>query len=274
MSAVLAVTRREVRAAVRSSWLAGYAIIFTALALTLAFLGERNLGDVGFENFSRTTASLLNLCLLLAPLVALLLGSGAIAGERDRGTLTYLLAQPIDRWELLLGKYAGVSLAIGLATLLGFGAAGLWIALMTSSMAAGTYLLFVALVLLLILAMTGLGLIASVLSATRVQALGIALLVWAVAVLFFDLVLIGMVSATSLGGGGLLAALLLNPIEIARVLAIIHLEPDLQVLGPFGSYLLERLGTGGATAVLVAGLLAWIAAPVAVAAWLFEGGRD
>ena len=64
--------------------------------------------------------------------------------------------------------------------------------------------------------------------------------------------------------------LLANPVEIVRVLAIIRLEPDLQVLGPFGSYLMERTGTGGATVILVAALGAWIAVPLTLAAWLFE----
>ncbi len=64
--------------------------------------------------------------------------------------------------------------------------------------------------------------------------------------------------------------MLLNPVEIVRVLAIIHLEPDLQILGPFGSYLMERAGTGGATAILSVALAAWIVVPVSLAAWLFE----
>ena len=270
MRVVAAVARKELRDAVSSSWLLMYAALFTVLALGLSYLGERNLGSVGFENFSRTTASLLNLCLLLAPLVALSLGAGAIAGERDRGALTYLLAQPLDRWELLIGKFAGLSASIALATLAGFGIAGIVIAFYASTLAVGTYLMLVALVLALVCVMTGLGLVASVISATRVQALGLALLIWFVAVFVFDLLLIGMVSATSLGGGGLMLALLLNPVEIVRVLAIIHLEPDLQILGPFGSYLMERVGTGGATAILSVALAAWVVVPVSLAAWLFE----
>lgn len=270
MRVVAAVARKELRDAVSSSWLLLYAALFTALALGLSYLGERNLGSVGFENFSRTTASLLNLCLLLAPLAALSLGAGAIAGERDRGALTYLLAQPLDRWELLLGKFAGLSASIAIATLAGFGAAGIVIAFYASTLAVGTYLMLVGLVLALVGVMTGLGLVASVVSATRVQALGLALLIWFVAVFVFDLLLIGMVSATSLGGGGLMLALMLNPVEIVRVLAIIQLEPDLQILGPFGSYLMERVGAGGATAILSVALAAWIVVPVALAAWLFE----
>ena len=270
MSAITAVMKKEVRDAFSNWWLLLYGGLFTLLALGLSYLGQKNLGSLGFENFSRTTASLLNLCLLLAPLIALSLGAGAIAGERDRGALTYLLSQPLERRELLLGKFAGLFASIGLATTAGFGAAGIVISLSGSAMDAGTYLLFLFLVLALIAVMTGLGLIASVVSATRVQALGLAVLVWFAAVFFFDLVLIGMVSATSLGDGGLLLALLANPVEIVRVLAIIHLEPDLEVLGPFGSYLLDEWGMARATGLLALALVAWTVVPVWLAVRLFE----
>jgi Cu-processing system permease protein len=271
MNAVRTIAGKELRDAVRSRWLLIYGVAFAVLALALSYLGERNLGSLGFENFSRTTASLINLCLLLAPLIALSLGAGSIAGERERGNLTYLLAQPVERWELLLGKFAGLVFSISLATVAGFGVAGLAIAFFASTMDVATYLLLFGLMLALVTVMTGLGMVASVISSSRVQALGIALLVWFVAVLFFDLVLIGLVSGASLQGRALLLGILLNPVEIVRVLAIIHLEPDLEVLGPFGSYLLEDLGTGPATALLLAALLAWMIAPVWLAARIFNG---
>ena len=270
MSAVLIVAKKEIRDALSNRWLLAYCGLLALLALALSYLGQRNLGALGFENFSRTTASLLNLCLLLAPIMALTVGAGAIAGERERGTLTYLLSQPIERSELLLGKFVGLVASIGLATVAGFGVAGVAIALYGSAMEAGTYLLFVALVIALVAVMTGLGLLASVISPTRVQALGLALLVWFATVFFFDLALIGLASSTSLGGAGLFVTLLANPVEIVRVLAIIHLEPDLEILGPFGAFVLEEVGTGGATAILVTALLAWMSAPVAAAIMLFD----
>jgi len=269
MNAVITIARKEVRDAVTGRWLLLYAAVFAVLALGLSYLGQRNLGGLGFENFSRTTASLLNLCLLLAPLVAISLGAGSIAGERDRGHLTYLLSQPISRLELLLGKFTGLVAATSIATIAGFGAGGAVIAIFASSIDASTYVLLLVLVLALTSVMTGIGLLASVVSTSRVQALGVAMLVWFFAVLFFDLVLIGLVSEASLGGEGLLAALLLNPVEIVRVLAIINLEPDLEVLGPFGSYLLETLGTTSATVLLSAALAIWAVAPLALAARLF-----
>jgi Cu-processing system permease protein len=137
-------------------------------------------------------------------------------------------------------------------------------------MDAMTYLFLLGLMLVLVAIMTGIGMVASVVSNSRAQALSAALLVWFIAVLFFDLVLIGLLSGTSLGGRGLLAGLLLNPIEIVRVLAIMHLEPDLTVLGPFGSYLMEEMGKTTATAVLVSALAVWVVTPVAIAIWVFN----
>ena len=58
------------------------------------------------------------------------------------------------------------------------------------------------------------------------------------------------------------------------MLAIIHLEPDLQVLGPFGSYLMEEWGLTRATGLLALALVAWTAAPVWLAARLFEKRDD
>jgi Cu-processing system permease protein len=270
MQAIATVARKEVRDAVAARWVVLYGGVFAGLALGLAYLGQRNIGGMGFENFSRTTASLLNLCLLLSPLIALALGSGAIAGERDRGQLQYLLSQPISRLDLLLGKYLGLVIAIGIATIAGFGAGGAVIATFASAIDASTYVMLLSLMLALTVVMTGIGLLISAFSGSRVQALGVAMIVWFTAVLFFDLVAIGSVSQASLGGTGLLLMILANPVEVVRVLAIIHLEPDLTVLGPFGGYLMETLGLWGTTAVLSATLVAWTAVPVGLAAWVFH----
>lgn len=60
---------------------------------------------------------------LFIPLVSLLAGYLAIAGERDDGTIRYLLGYPVGRAEVLLGKYIArlglVGLAVAVAFLLG-----------------------------------------------------------------------------------------------------------------------------------------------------------
>ena len=52
------------------------------------------------------------LVLLVVPLMGLSLGALGLAAERERGTLDYLLAQPVSRAEIFLGKYVGLAAAM------------------------------------------------------------------------------------------------------------------------------------------------------------------
>ncbi len=79
-----------------------------------------------------------------------------------------------------------------------------------------------------------------------------------------------MVSSASPGGIELLVALLANPVEIVRVLAIIHLDPDLEVLGPFGTYQYDEAGTTNATLLPGTALVVWVVVPAWFAIELFK----
>lgn len=270
MNGVMVTARGQLREATQSWWLVMYAVTFGALALVLALVGSRGAGNLGFQGFSRTSASLLNVCLMLAPLVALALGASAVSGERERGTLQGLLAQPVARWESLAGLYLGLLAAIALATALGFGAAGMVIALLSPVIDPSRYLLLVMLVIMLAAVMLGLGVLFSVIAGSRTRALSAAVAAWFVLVLFFDLGVIGVTLTGVLGNRGLVAALLLNPVDVARVLAVLRLEPGMDALGPAGAYMADTLGTSGATVLLGLALAVWLTAPLAAAIWAFR----
>ena len=123
---VLILLQKELRDGLRNRWLWLFAVALGVLALALGGLALSQTG--GVLGFSRTVAGLVNLTLLLVPLLGLALGAQSVAGERERHILPYLLAQPLSRAELLLGKYLGLVLALGAALGLGFGAAGLALA--------------------------------------------------------------------------------------------------------------------------------------------------
>src|SRR3990167_4885475 len=115
----------EIRDAKRNRWFVIIAALFTVLALALSLLGLSGLGTMGVAGFGRTTASLLNLVFLIVPLMGLLLGAMSVASEREQGTLTTLLAQPVTAGEILLGKFLGTAAALVATLLLGFGLSGL-----------------------------------------------------------------------------------------------------------------------------------------------------
>jgi Cu-processing system permease protein len=268
LDATVAIFGKELRDATRSRWLLAFAATFALVALALALVQQQ--GGIGAQGFNRTTASLINLCLLLVPLLALVLGAGAIAGERDRGTLSTLLSQPLTSTELLLGKYLGLNVAVWAAVGLGFGVAGVLVALVSPVTDFGHYLLFIVLSAALASAMLSVGVLISVLSDGRSKALAIAVLTWFVAVLFYQLAAIGFVLAFASSGGTLLGAALLNPVEAIRILAVLSLEPDLRVLGPLGAYLHVEFGSFVSAVMLGAAVLAWVAIPLGVAAAIFR----
>jgi Cu-processing system permease protein len=212
----------------------------------------------------------MNLCLLLAPLVAVLMGAGSIAGEQERGTLEHLLAQPLTRTGLLMSKHAGLLIALAAATLAGFLPAGIVVAAAAGPGVVGHYLLFPSIAMLAGAAMAGVGLFISVTSRSAAQAQGTAVFAWFAFVLLYDLVLMVTLAISGLPPQVVAAALVINPVDAARVLGVLALEPDLYLLGPAGAYLTSRLSPAGAAALLLAALAVWAVAPVAAAAVRFS----
>lgn len=126
-----AFARREFRDAVASRWFTLYTLAFAVLAVAVSFMSLSGVGAQGFAGFGRTAAGLLNLIMLIVPLMALNAGANAIAGERERGMLLYLLAQPVSREHILGGKFLGLAVALSCSLALGFGVSALVLAART-----------------------------------------------------------------------------------------------------------------------------------------------
>jgi ABC-type transport system involved in multi-copper enzyme maturation permease subunit len=261
---------KELTDAKRSKWLVGYTLLLALLGLAVAYAGLGSAAGLSLTMFGRTTATLINLTLFLAPLVGVSLGAATISGERDQGTLDHLLSQPIERRELLLGKYLGLWTALFIATLAGFAPAGIIVAAFAGAKSFYSFLIFPLLAQLVISAMLGIGLLISVRSNGRAQSQTFAILVWFVFVLAYDLLLLSTFSVAKLSAEMLAVMLLLNPIDAGRVLSILLLEPDLYMLGPAGAYLIETMGVLGTAGLLLSSLATWTVAPLFIAHKCFE----
>ena len=261
---------KEIRDAIGNRWLAGYAAVLGVLGLAAAANGIDSSSGLALQAFGRTTATLMNLCLLLAPLVAVVMGAASIAGERERGTLENLLAQPFSRRQLLLAKHAALVMSLAGATAAGFAPAGVLIAWHAGALPFAHYLLFPAIAIVVAMAMASLGVAISVRSRGAAQAQGAAIFSWFALVLLYDLVLMGTLSLGGLPAGAVAASLVANPVDAARVLGVLTLEPDLYLLGPAGAYLTAAFSRGGAALILAASLLVWTAAPLLIALFTFD----
>jgi Cu-processing system permease protein len=225
---------------------------------------------LGLDNVGRTSATLMNLCLLLSPLLAVLMGASSVAGEAERGTLDHLLAQPLSRTRILLAKHAGLLIALFAATIAGFIPASMIVVNVAGWRAIGFLLLFPGLAMLAACGMAAIGLLISISSRSAVQAQGTAVLVWFALAIFYDLLLIGVLASSHLPAPALAATLVANPIDATRVLGVLALEPDLYLLGPAGAYITAQWGSAAAAALLLTSTTMWAVAPVLVAIYRFR----
>ncbi len=216
---LLSLARKEMRDSLRNRWFILYTIAFAVLALALSFLSLLGTGSVGFAGFGRTAAGLINLVILIVPLMALTAGAGAIAGERERGTLGYLLAQPVSRIEVILGKYLGLAVAMMTSLALGFGLSAAAIAWRSGGADASRFARLVVLALLLALAMLSVGFLVSVLVRRGSVATGAAIFIWLTLVFLGDLGLMGSTIVFKLQVADLFRLSLLNPLQVFKMTA-------------------------------------------------------
>ena len=255
---------KEMRDARRNRWFLLYAVAFSVLALALSYLSLAGAARTGFAGLGRTTASLINLVLLVVPLMGLTLGSASIAGERERGQLLYTLAQPLSVGEYLLGKFLGLTASTFVALLLGFGVAALAIGRRSGAAGAGSFAAFLGLTLLLAAASVSLGLLLSAIVERAAVATGLALFVWFGFVFVGDLGVMGTALMLRLEARHLLFMTLVNPLQEFKLAAVLMLRGGLESLGPAGLYATRTLGDG-VLPLLVGLLVAWTVVPLAAA---------
>ncbi|AKJ30803.1 ABC transporter permease [Caldimonas brevitalea] len=265
---IWALAAKEFRDRMRNRWVLAVALVFTVFSLVIATMGGAQQGALGFRSIEFTIASLVSLVIYLIPLIALLLGFDAIVGERERGSLDLLLALPITRLELLLGKYLGLAAALSLSMLAGFALVG---ALMFKPLGWGGlyhYGGFVLSSMLLGLAFLSLAVMLSVLAHDRARASGLAIALWFLFVLVFDLLLLGaLVFGGGRWGGDLFPyLLLLNPADVFRILNVFSLD-QVRTLYGLDSLVPPALGSPW---LLAGAMLAWIVAPLGLATWRFR----
>lgn len=269
LAPVLTVAAKEFRDGLRNRWVAAIAIVCALLAVGLATFGAAASGQVGFTGLATTIASLASLAVFLIPLIALLLAYDSIVGEDEQGTLLLLLTYPLSRLQLLAGKFLGHGAILAVSTTLGFGLAGLVIGIGSDKVATGPLVaalgLFIVSATLLGWAFVGIAYVISAGASEKSRAAGLALIVWFVFVLVFDLGLLGFLVATggALGRDWLPWLLLLNPADVFRLANLAGFDAN-ATAGPVS------IGADFHVPLLLAVQGAWVLAPFALAVWRFR----
>jgi Cu-processing system permease protein len=222
MMRVVAGAAAEMRIAMRNRWVAIAVVMMALFALVLSAAGSAPTGQIGADKLSVTVASLTSLAVYLVPLLALLMSFDAVAGEIERGTLPLILTYPVGRGEILAGKFIAHLAVLGLALAVGYGVAAVAAFWFDPGAAAGIPALARLFVTSLLLgaAFLGVGYAVSALARRPGSAAGVAIGLWLVVVVLFDL---GLLAAVVADGGGAFTTqifpwlLLANPADAFRL---------------------------------------------------------
>lgn len=263
------IARKEIGDSLRNRWFLLYSIAFLILTLAMSWVSLVDSGSFGAAGFGRTAAGLVNLVLLIVPLMGLSLGAASLAGERERGTLSYLLAQPVSRVEILLGKFSGLSAAILASLAVGFGVSAAIIAWRSGGSNPAGYAVLVGLTFALALAMLGIGFCISTLAGRTTVAHGAAISAWLVFVFLSDLGMIGGTLAMKLEVQALFRLAVANPLQVFKMSVLDSLHASLDLLGPVGIYA-SRMGGPARLGIFGGSLLAWTLIPLGLALVLFR----
>ncbi len=205
MSAVLAIAGAELRIALRNLWVALAVGLMAVFAAVLTFAGSGPTGTLGVDLLAVAVASLTTLTVYLAPLIALLLAFDAIAGEAERGTLALLLTYPVSRLSLIAGKFVAHLGVLAFALAIGFGLSGVMAWAIGGAAGGVSSASLLALVklwwtsVLLGAAFLGLGYALSARARQPGVAAGLAIGLWLVLVVLYDLAMLGALIADNGG---------------------------------------------------------------------------
>ncbi len=270
---VWTLAQKEMRDALRNRWFLLYTLAFVGLSLAFSYMALAGAGIAGFAGFGRTAASLINLVLLIVPLMALTIGAQSLAGEQERSTLTYLLAQPVTRLEVFLGKYLGLLLSLLASLALGFGIAGLVMAINGGAGSPLAYVRLVGQTFLLSLTMLSVGFLISALSRRAGVAIGIGLFLWLAFVFLGDLGLMGTALALKLPIEPLFLLALANPLQVFKMASILDINATLDILGPAGIFAMQEFGRR-LRFVFLGVMALWIVLPALLAYVRFAAKND
>lgn len=240
----------------RRRWLLVYALFYMLLTDALFRFGG---------SASRAVLSLANVVLGLVPLVSIIFGTMYLYHARE--FIQLMLAQPVGRRTLFFGLYGGLAIPLAGSFVVGVGLPLAWHGALGDTWAPVAVMLATGVALSLVF--TGLAFVIALACHDRAAGLASAILVWLCAGVLYDgLVLIGVVVLRDYPiERPLIAGMLLNPIDLARVLLLLQL--DLGALAGYTGAVFERFfGAAQGSLAAASALAVWIAVPFAI------GGRQ
>lgn len=146
---IFRISFKEFTQNLKNPWILTIAVIFLVLSVTVSYYGTAAETSAEWMDMEHTIRYLAGYVEYMVPLIALILGYGSIVREREKDTLELLLSYPMDRGEVLSGKFLGLWMVIITCVVAGLGLGGVIISHNISEVAWREYYLFILATILL-----------------------------------------------------------------------------------------------------------------------------
>jgi len=267
---IILIAKQEFVINLRNKWVISFAALYAILTFLISYFGMVTSGYSGFQDFARTSTSLINLSGFIVPLFSLLLGVFSFISNKEY--LELMVAQPVTRFQVIIGKYLGLLFTLIGATIIGFTIPGILVALAIGTEGGLGYALVILYSLFLGVIFTGCAVLISQISNRQQIALGAAIGIWVFYEVVYGLLILGTtlyLTPVALKYT-LLFGLLGNPIDIVRVLSLISIG-GLEFFGPAGATLLKFTGSPQMAMFYgIIGIILWVIIPLAFSYKIFS----
>ena len=217
---------------------------------------------------SKAMISLMNIILIVMPLLSIILG--IIYFYHSREFVELLLAQPIMRVSIYIGKIIGLSAALGTVFLLGI---GLPFALHTAEFGDywGNFAAVVGVGCVFILIFTSVAFMIATIYEDKIKGFGTAILIWLYLSVIYDaLILLAIYLFREYPlEKPLIAIAMLNPVDLGRILILLQLDIA-ALMGYTGAVFKHFYGTSIGIALSTLTLIAWLGVPTAIGLFKFH----
>ena len=245
------IIKYEVSDVIRGKWLLVYALFFLVVTDMLFRFGGGS---------AKALLSLSNIVLILIPLVSIVYGTMYLYNAREFTEL--LLTQPVTRRTLFSGLYVGLAAPLAAGFLVGitipFAIHGVqatshYTTLLTLSLS-GVALTFIFVALAFLIAVR---------FEDKVRGLGVAILLWLFFSVLYDGLVLFLVNAFADYPleKPMIALMLLNPIDLARVLLLLTFDVS-ALMGYTGAVFEAFFGSALGIGLSAAALGVWLAVPL------------
>lgn len=238
----------------RSKIIIAYTLFLFVVSVSMFQMEEEN---------SKAMLSLMNIILIVLPLVSLVFTT--IHYYNSYEFIELMLSQPLSRKRILLSEYAGISLSLLSAFLIGVGIPVVLYAATETGMA----ILFTGAALTLVF--TSIAFLASVSARDKARGIGFALLLWFYFALIYDgLVLLILFTFSEYPLEKLTLVLsALNPIDLGRIFIMLKMDVS-ALMGYTGALYKDFFGSGSGLLFTVGVMALWIFLPLFIALRKFK----